>query len=52
MTTVTGLFDTPADAQSAVRELIHAGWRREEIGLVTASTGDGRFWAAVKLKKL
>ena len=39
MATVTGLFDSPADAQSAVRELIDAGWRREEIGLVTASQG-------------
>src|SRR5690349_95250 len=39
MATVAGLFDSPADAQSAVQELIQAGWRREDIGLVTSNPG-------------
>lgn len=34
MITVTGLFDTHDDAQSAVQELIVSGWEREEIGIV------------------
>jgi uncharacterized membrane protein len=36
MITVTGLFDTRDDAQSAVQELIDSGWGQEDIGMVAA----------------
>ncbi|HZO91305.1 MAG TPA: hypothetical protein VFB38_23480 [Chthonomonadaceae bacterium] len=35
-TTVTGLFDTLADAQSAMQELINSGWTHEDISLIAS----------------
>jgi hypothetical protein len=41
MITVTGLFKTPAEAQSAVQELVNSGWPHEDIGLVTGRPSAG-----------
>jgi uncharacterized membrane protein len=37
--TVVGLFDTAADAQSAIQELIDTGWPREDISIIAGNTG-------------
>lgn len=42
MITVTGLFDTRDDAQSAVQELMESGWAQEEIGMVAARPDSGQ----------
>lgn len=49
MTTVTGLFDNPADAESAVQELVQGGWPREDIGVVTSHTAVGETHKAAHL---
>jgi hypothetical protein len=36
--TVVGLFDTPAEAQSVVQDLVNSGFQRDEISLVANDT--------------
>lgn len=46
--TVVGVFEDPRQAQQAIIELRRAGFREDEIGLVTPSTGHDRSDEAVE----